>query len=427
MKIMINIIKNEFVLAKFSDPMMLRLLYHHGADPLVLNSNEQSSLHIACVSNRLSIVEEIYNLTQSTLLEIKDDHGQTPLSVTTNPDIIDRLISFHADISSLDNNHMNAIMIAVSTVQIAVVNRLLSAINNQLLPILDQVEKRNDYSIFLIAVQTGSIDMCSLLLTHPSIRWETVDKQRMNAFHIAAKHNHYELIEFLCKHIQIIDSNTDNTQQTSSTLRQYIDAQNEDGKTPLHVASEQGHMLCIKSLLEYNADILLANDLGQLPLHTAVQNGHTQCVELLIKACEKDMNEFQSVLLRRQSPLITACQNGYADIVKLLLAENIGVNYGIDFDSNKEENPLEIAIKHRHIQTIHALLEHPHTDYWLLAIRDRKKNNHQTPLRDMIRYMPDCAQHAFNKFIMKKLDIDFYGNIFERTVYEYKHIDDYFM
>ncbi|CAF4443584.1 unnamed protein product, partial [Adineta steineri] len=146
--------------------------------------------------------EELYNLTKSSLLEIKDNHGQTALSVTTHPDIIDRLIAFGTDISSLDNNHMNAIMVAVSNGHISIVDRLLCSINDQSLSILDQVENRNDRSIFLIAIQTGSIDMCSLLLTHPYIQWDTTDKQRMNAIHIAAQNNSYDLIEFLYNYIR---------------------------------------------------------------------------------------------------------------------------------------------------------------------------------------------------------------------------------
>ncbi len=431
------------ILAKFSDPSMLNLLYYHGADPFILNSNEQSSLHIASASNRLSIVQQLYKLTQTSLLDIKDNHGQTALSITTHSDIIDELIAYGADISSLDNNHMNTIMIAVLTGQIAIVNRLLSAINNQLLPIFDQVEKRNERSIFLIAVQTGSIDMCSLLLTHSYIRWDTIDKQCMNAFHIAAQNNHYELIQFLCNYIQksnqfipmiscsysiatTMDSHTDNNQQ-SSILRLYIDAKNEDGKTPLYLASEQGHKSCIQILLNYDADVFLANDLGQLPFHAAIQNGHSQCVELLIKISKKDMNEFQSILSRRQSPLITACQNGFVDIVKILISENIGINDEIDLDYNQEENPLEIAIKYRQIEIIHVLLEHPYTEHWLMSIRNSNKYDHQTPLRDMIRYIPDCTEHAFNRLILKTNEIDSFGDRCERTVYKYKYIDDYFM
>ena len=433
-------------LAKFCDPSMIHLLCHHGADLSILNLNEQSPLHIACSSNRLEIVEEICNLTRTSLLEIKDNYGRTALSVTTHSDIVNKLIEFGADISSLDHNHMNVLMTAVSTCQISIVNRLLLSINHQLQSIIDQIETKNERSIFLIAVQTGSIDICSLLLTHPYVRWDTVDKQRMNAFHIAAQNNYCDLIKFLCNYIQqldklisiqsrnhpltptTMDSDDVNIQQTiSSILHLYIDAQDEDGKTPLHVASERGHLSSIEILLDYGANSLIVNDLGQLPLHVAIQNGYSQCVDLLIRYSIKDTNEFHSVLSKRQSPMITACQYGYADIVERLIFYDIGIDYGMNVHYDNEENPLEIAIKYRQIETIHVLLEHSHIEHWLLSKRNLHKNDYQTPLRDLIRYMPDCAQHAFDRLISKTNEIDFHGDKFERMVYKYKYIDDYFM
>ncbi|CAF1027311.1 unnamed protein product [Adineta ricciae] len=424
------------IAAKLCDPEMIDLLFNYGAEPILLNSKLQSSLHIASVANRLEIIQELYKLTGVLLLEIKDRRGQTALSVTTSASVVDQLIFFGADITSLDNNNMNAIMIAVSAGQLTIVNRLLSVLNDQLYPILDQVEKRNDYSIFLIAVQTGSVEMCSLLLTHSYIRWNTVDKQRRNAFHIAARNDHYDVIEFLCDYIQksdrfmtmksrsystatTIDSDSVNIIASSPILRSYLDAQDEDGKTPLHLAAEQGHISSIEVLLRYHADVLLANYLGQLPLHVAIQNGHSQCVELLIRTSVKDMNEFRSVLSRRQSPLISACQNGFVDIAQLLLCQNLGV----DFDPEKEETPLEIAIRYRQNDIIHVLLQHPQTESWLMS----KLNSRQTPLREMIRYMPDCAYHTFDRLILKTTEMDLFGKIFERTIYKYKHLDDYFL
>lgn len=392
---------------------MIDLLYSHGANPMILNSNKQSPLHIASLSNRLLIIQKLHQLTHNSLLEIKDIHGQTALSVTTDSNITDELIRYDTDISSIDNNDMNALMIAVLTGQISIVNRLLSVINNQLISILDQVENQNNRSIFLIAVQTGSIDMCLLLLTHPFIRWDTIDRQHMNAFHIVAQNNHYELLQFLCNHIQ--KSVLINTSRTNIDF--YINGQDEDGKTPLHLASEQGHEVCIEILLNYNADISLANDRGQLPFHAALINGHSQCVDLLIKNSKKNFSEFQSILSRRQSPLITACQNGFIDIVKILLAESIGIH----FDGNKEENPLEIAIKYRQMEIVHVLLEYPHAEDWLMPVRNDE------PLRDMIRYMPECAKHAFDRMILKSTEIDIFGEGFERRIYKYKYIDDYFM
>jgi ankyrin repeat protein len=421
---------------------MVNLLYRHGADPSILNSYDQSPLHIAGASSRLPIVQELFSLTQSSLLEMKDYQGRTVLSITTHPDIIDELITYNADISSLDNNHMNALMIAVANQQLSIVEHLLFAISDKSVKIFDQVDKRSNRSVFLIAVQTGYIDMCSLLLTSPYIRYDTIDKQRMNIFHIAARNNHHELIQFLSEQIRKsdklttmisrsysvvtpVDADIIVLRQTSSVLRVYIDAQNEDGKTPLHLAAEHGHRSSIKMLLKYGAEVLLPNYLGQLALHAAIQNGHSACVDILLKACTRNMADFQSVLSRRQSPLIAACQNGFVDIVQLLLSQQIGLDY--EMDSGQEDNPLEIAIKYRRIDTIHVLLEHPHTEQWLMTIRKTKKNLHRTPLRDLIEYIPECAKHAFDKLILKTTEADLNGNTFERITYKYKYIDDYFM
>ena len=416
---------------------MLKLLYHYGADPLILNSHDQSSLHIACSSNRLPIIQEIFALTGSSLLEIKDDRGRTALSLTTNVNIVNELITYGADISSLDNNNMNVLMIAVLKGQISIVENLLFTINDQSKDIFDQVTLRKNRSIFLIAVKTGSIEMCSVLLSNPYIRWDTVDKQRMNAFHIAASNDHHKLIEYLCKQIRTpdktrnysrtltIDSDTINISQPSPLLRLYIDAQNEDGKTPLHFAAEQGHTLSIKILLKYGADVLLTNYLGQLALHIAIQNGYSECVDLLIQYSIRNPADFEYVLSRRQSPLITACYHGFADIVRLLLSEQIGIDY--NNNNKQEDNPLEIAIRYQRIETIHELLEHSYAEHWLMSIRKTREHSHQTPLRDMIRYIPECAKHAFDKFIIKTNEIDSFGNPFERITYNYKYIDDYFM
>jgi hypothetical protein len=34
-------------------------------------------------------------------------------------------------------------------------------------------------------------------------------------------------------------------------------------------------------------------------------------------------------------------------------------------------------------EKIHVILEHPHTEYWLISIRNLNQNDHQTPIRDI--------------------------------------------
>lgn len=408
--------------AKFSESAMLALLISYGADPSIVNFNGQTSLHIACASNRLSIVRNLYQLTGISLLEIRDYLGQTAVFLPTRSDIIEELINYGADISVVDDQQMNPIMTAIVTGQTDIVRCYLSAIDHRSGSILNQVEKRNHRSLFLLAVQTGSIPICSFLLTHPSIRWDTLDKSRFNAFHIAAQNNHYSLISFLCnrirkpeKFLSTISRNDsidfDIIPTMASSLRIYLDAQDEDGQTPLHLACEHGHQACIKILVQYGADSFLANSLGQFPFHTAVQHGHSECVALLIEISKRNTEEFPSILSRKQSPLLIACRHGFADIVRILLAENIG--------TTADGNPLEIAIQYRRMEIIDLLLEHPQMEHWLLSI----DNNHQTPLKDLIRYLPSCAQHAMDRLILKTTEYDVFGEKFHRHIYRYKYLD----
>ena len=158
-------------------------------------------------------------------------------------------------------------------------------------------------------------------------------------------------------------------------------------------------------------------------MHTAIQYGHSQCVEILLESLKRNMTDFQSVLSKRQSPLISACQNGFSGIVRILLSQGIGID---DRSNEQDKNPLEIAIQYRQTHVINELLEHSNLDNWLKSIRNTKGHFRQTPLREMIQYTPDCAKHAFDKFIIKTKEIDKDENIFERTTYNYKYIDDYF-
>lgn len=64
------------------------------------------------------------------------------------------------------------------------------------------------------------------------------------------------------------------------------------GQTPLHVASEFGHVEVVRELLERNADPTIEDSIGQTPLHRAARNGHLPCVrELLLHHAEPGLKD----------------------------------------------------------------------------------------------------------------------------------------
>ena len=61
------------------------------------------------------------------------------------------------------------------------------------------------------------------------------------------------------------------------------DAQDVNGRTPMHVAAQCGCTSYLELLITHGADINIRDNLGSTALHQAEQNGNTQCVELLLR------------------------------------------------------------------------------------------------------------------------------------------------
>lgn len=55
----------------------------------------------------------------------------------------------------------------------------------------------------------------------------------------------------------------------------YVDAEDDEGNTPLHYAADKGHLECVNALLE-KSDADAENEEGNTPVWLAIQNGHVE-------------------------------------------------------------------------------------------------------------------------------------------------------
>lgn len=60
----------------------------------------------------------------------------------------------------------------------------------------------------------------------------------------------------------------------------HVNSVNERRWTPLLLAGLQGHVECVKVLLEAHADVDKAQVNGKAPLHWATQYGNVECVRV---------------------------------------------------------------------------------------------------------------------------------------------------
>ncbi|KAK3250007.1 hypothetical protein CYMTET_40600 [Cymbomonas tetramitiformis] len=117
------------------------------------------------------------------------------------------------------------------------------------------------------------------------------------ALHIACEYSHLEVMDILL--------------ETAN-----IQAGNEMGETPLHIAARKGNEATYNFLVQKGADIEAQDLMGHTPLHTASETGKINIMQLLIDA-KANVNATDTY---HDTPLMLAAANGQEEAVELLIS-----------------------------------------------------------------------------------------------------------
>ncbi|KAI2494587.1 serine/threonine kinase [Fragilaria crotonensis] len=132
----------------------------------------------------------------------------------------------------------------------------------------------------------------------------------------------------------------------------------EDGRSALYVASQEGHLEVVRLLLQKKkVDVNLQRDSGATALYVAIQNGHVEVVRALLQNNKVDMN-LQST--GGFTALYVASEKGYLEIVRLLL-QNKKVDVNLQC-YNDGVTALHIASCHGHVEVVRTLLQSSKVD-----------------------------------------------------------------
>lgn len=153
------------------------------------------------------------------------------------------------------------------------------------------------------------------------------------------------------------------------------------GDTPLCLALDRGHVEVGKVLIEKGTAVSAAPTIGWTPLHMASNKGYVDIVEMLLEkdadvssttkdnwtplhmASSKGHFDIVKVLLEKGAdisaanehgwtPLCLASYNGHVDMVKLLLKNAANVSAANKYGST----PLHVASNNGHVEVVHHLL-----------------------------------------------------------------------
>ncbi|CAF1423214.1 unnamed protein product [Adineta steineri] len=243
-----------------------------------------------------------------------------------------------------------------------------------------------------------------------------VDVEGNTPLDLAARFGNEHMCKNLLDHLEKFPSNENPNFQMQSRAA--------------HEASQAGHLNTLKLIFgpdfqeeskqlrsDMTKTILQRRDENNYTcLHLAAAQGHTEIVDFLIN---KAKVEIDAIGNRRLTPLHFACENGHKEVVNLLLKAEASTT----FRNAQVYNCLEIAIINRQEDIVMQLLTH---STWREMMRNAQPIENteafDTPMRKLIRYMPDQAiwliENKFTKIVGGP------GQKIYKTIYDYEFYED---
>ena len=401
--------------------VVCQLLLDHGADVTAVNSKRQTPLFIAASSvpvrqkwtfctpliteGSVNVADLIGDTALHKAAELRDDsltmdllvsrgahvnvlnkHGQTPLHVVTDrwndhPELSKSLIKHGAKADAEDKNGNQPLHLACKRGHTETGSLLMSHEADA-----NAVNKCGQTPLHIVADSRFDQPELSKSLIKHSAMVDAEDENGNQPLHLACKRGHTETGSLLMSHeadanavnkcgqtpLHIVaDSIYDQPELSKSLIKHsaMVDAEDENGNQPLHLACKRGHTETGSLLMSHEADANAVNKCGQTPLHIVADSIYDQ--PELSKSLIKHSAMVDAEDENGNQPLHLACERGHTETGSLLISHGADANAV----NKRGQTPLHIVADSRfdHPELSKSLIKHS-------AMVDAEDENGNQPL-----------------------------------------------
>ncbi|XP_021194831.3 serine/threonine-protein phosphatase 6 regulatory ankyrin repeat subunit C isoform X2 [Helicoverpa armigera] len=247
------------------------------------------------------------------------------------------------------------------------------------------------------AVELGCLDAATLLVVS-GVPVDWLNRTGQTALHLCVEKKLSEFLQNLARHGIDVKNKDKQTVLHKAVLEGWetgvriaiengadITARDNKHETPIHSAAIIGNVEILNHIISAAADhniIDATNSQGETALVKAVVNGHLECVKKLLEE-GADITK----TLRNQNNLFhIAAEKGYQEVLRVLLDHDYTVTRKIinnlTADDKKGYGPIHFAVQNNHLECVRTLLAH-NANIGLKTIEEHKGS---TPLHIAARY-----------------------------------------
>lgn len=353
---------------------IVKLLVASGADIESLNIVLETPLHKAALFNRPEVAK--FLLETRCSVDACNQDNETPLIVAAangNLETLQVLLEYNANLHIVDTTEKSAIFWAAEENSVEVLKLLLGHVQKSDSSCVDDLVNQMDRfenTPLHIAAEKGFKHVVELLLdTGADV--DACNDEELTPLHLASMNGRKKVAMLLLNKKPSI-----------------INDEDESGNTALHLAALHGRPKLVDILIDFGASVDARNSVLWTPLDCAAAKGHTNVVLHLL---DRD-SPIDPIDLASTTPLHLASREGHDEVVEVLL------QHGADLTlvDHTGRNALDMAVENSHRKVALAILDHPD---WLSVMKNRSREgrNVTTPMRQLIKKLPDVAYLVLNK------------------------------